>query len=141
MLLFLISLIISVTLTIVLFVKKPKDYFKTKEGKGVLVGIVAVLVVSLALVLLFPNKAQAEEYKYFNSAELFVGLDNTRKISPMCTTGVNSDKLTSNVGLKASIISTAVSSVNLKYTHHSCAVNPDNKSYDALGVEVTYKLW
>lgn len=141
MFLFVLAVLLIVSLAITVYVTHPFRYFKTKEGKGALVGIVAVLVVSLALVLLFPNKAQAEEYKYFNSAELFVGLDNTRKISPMCTTGVNSDKLTSNVGLKASIISTAVSSVNLKYTHHSCAVNPDNKSYDALGVEVTYKLW
>lgn len=141
MLLFLLSLIISVTLAVVLFVKNPTDYFKTKEGRGVLSGIVLVTFLALLLVLLFPNKAQAGEYKYFDSAELFVGLDNTRKISPMCDQGVNSDRLTSNVGLKASIISTAISSVNLKYTHHSCAVNPDNKSYDALGVEVTYKLW
>lgn len=141
MFLFLSSILVITILVILGFVSSPTKYFKTKEGKGVLVGIVAVLGVSIALVLIFPSKAQADEYKYLSSAELFVGLDNTRKISPMCTTGVNSDKLTSNVGLKASIISTAVSSVNLKYTHHSCAVNPDNKSYDALGVEVTYKLW
>lgn len=117
MLLFLVSLIISVTLTIILFVKKPKDYFNTKEGKGVLSGIVLVTLLALLLVILFPSKAQAEEYEYLASAELFVGLDHTRKISPMCYQGDNSDKLTSNVGVKSSIISTAVSSVNLKYTH------------------------
>jgi hypothetical protein len=141
MFLFLSAILFIVLAVILVFVPSPTKYFKTKEGKGVLFGIGAVVLLSLALVLIFPNKAQAEEYKYLSSAELFVGLDNTRKISPMCDVGENSDKLTSNVGLKASIISTAASSVNVKYTHHSCAVNPDNKSYDALGVEVTYKLW
>ena len=28
-----------------------------------------------------------------------------------------------------------------KYTHHSCALNPDRNSYDALGVELEWCVW
>ena len=31
--------------------------------------------------------------------------------------------------------------VNTKYTHHSCALGPDARQYDAVGVELEWKVW
>ena len=31
--------------------------------------------------------------------------------------------------------------VNAKYTHHSCALGPDDRQYDAVGVELEWKVW
>ncbi len=139
--LFILAILTVAVVTILAFVKSPLQYFKTKEGRGVATGIILALLVSLGVALLFPAKAEALEY--FESGEVFVGLDYTKKISPMCDVGVNDDKLTSNLGFKASILTSDdhTTDVSFKYTHHSCAVNPDNKSYDAIGIEVKRVLW
>lgn len=31
--------------------------------------------------------------------------------------------------------------VNAKYTHHSCALNPDRNGYDGVGIEVVWTIW
>lgn len=138
--LFISAVLVTTALAIIFFVKEPLTYFKTKEGRGVAAGIGLAVSLGLTVALLSP-KSQALEY--FQGGEVFLGLDYTRKISPMCDTGVNDDKLTSNLGIRANLLQSddKRSQVNFKYTHHSCAVNPDNKSYDAGGVEVIYKIW
>lgn len=137
---FIIAIISIAVIAVAITVKEPIKYFKSKDGRGVLFGIVLALVAAI-LIALFAPKAKA--FEYFSSGELFVGLDQTRKISPMCGTGPNSDRLTSNLGIRASLVRTDNSraGINAKYTHHSCAVNPDKNGYDALGVEVIYRLW
>ena len=139
---FAISLVVVSFIATLLFVNNPRQYFKTKEGQGVLKGILAVVFLSLlfAAGLFYANKANALEY--FDYTEVFVGLDATKNVSPMCDTGQNSDRLTSNVGVRTNLVRSndSQSFINLKYTHHSCAFNPDNRSYDALGLEVTYRF-
>lgn len=147
---FVVSILAVAVLSITIYVKRPKTYFKTVKGKGVANGIIlavgAVIVVAASFYLL---RAEAAEFKYFDKGEVFMGLDHTKKLSPMCVSnqysenGGNSDKLTSNLGVKAEIVSTVddITSVTVKYTHHSCAFNEDNLSYDALGLEVRYRLW
>lgn len=141
---FSISLVVVTILSVVLFVKSPLEYFRTKEGKGVLSGI--VLTLTLVLILSIGAsfvKADEQEYVFFKEGYVFMGLDNTKDISPMCEGGVNSDKLTSNIGVKVDLISTVSGKANIsaKYTHHSCAFNPDRDGYDAIGIELNYKLW
>lgn len=140
--LFISSVIAIALLSIAIFVKRPVDYFKTGEGKGVLFGIAAAIGATMAIALFaFSLKSQALEY--FKSGEVYLGLDATNKISPMCYAGENSDRLTSNLGLGVSLVSSedGQGSINAKYTHHSCAFNPDNRAYDALGLEAVYKIW
>ena len=114
------------------------SYLNTKEGKGVLVGI--VLFIGVALLFTIP-KAFADDVRYFTHAEVFVGLDYTKKLSPMCEEGGADDKATSNGGFRFNILESDRTIFNLKYTHHSCAFSPDTKSYDALGAEITYRFW
>ena len=93
--LFTISILVITTLAILIFVKSPLTYFRTKEGKGVATGVILAVLISLGIVFLFSPKAEALEY--FESGEVFVGLDYTRKISSMCDAGDNDDKLRSKL--------------------------------------------
>lgn len=140
--LFIVSVIAIALLAIAFFVKRPAQYFKSGEGKGVLFGIAAAIGACVSVALFaFSLKSQALEF--FKSGEVYLGLDATNKISPMCYAGENSDRLTSNLGLRVSLVSSedGQGSINAKYTHHSCAFNPDNRAYDALGLEAVYKIW
>lgn len=139
---FVISLVSVALVATLVFVKNPKMYFKTKEGLGVLKGILIVLASSVVLAIVFSYANKARAIEYFDYAEVFVGLDATKKVSPVCDAGQNSDRLTSNVGVRANLVRSddGMSYVNAKYTHHSCAFNPDRGSYDALGLEVTYRF-
>ncbi len=140
---FTLSILSLALLTITFFVKSPKQYFSTKEGRGVLTGIILAVAISVAIAFIFPNKVAAGDYEFFSTAELFVGLDQTNKVSPFCTDGANSNKLTSNIGAELSLIrlSSGLSDIRLKYNHHSCAVNPDQNSYDSVGITVKYVLF
>lgn len=112
-------------------------YFKTKEGRGVLVGIVLFVGIGLLSVSVFA------ENKYLAYGEVFLGIDNTKNTSPMCEPSKNSDRLTSNGGFRLNLVQSEDRrfEFNTKYTHHSCAFGSDRKSYDAIGLEATYKFW
>lgn len=140
--LFIVSVIAIALLSIAFFVKRPTQYFKSGEGKGVLFGI-AVAIGACTSIALFAFSLKSQALEYFKSGEVYLGLDATNKISPMCYAGENSDRLTSNLGLRVSLVSSedGQGSINAKYTHHSCAFNADNRAYDALGLEAVYKIW
>jgi hypothetical protein len=140
--LFLVAVIAIALIAIAFFVKRPAKYFKTGEGKGVLFGIAAAIG-ACTLIALFAFSLKSEALEYFKSGEVYLGLDATNKMSPMCYAGENSDRLTSNLGLRVSLVSSedGQGSINAKYTHHSCAFNADNRAYDALGLEAVYKIW
>lgn len=140
--LFLVAVIAIALIAIAFFVKRPTQYFKTGEGRGVLFGIAAAIGVC-ASIALFAFSLKSEALEYLKSGEVYLGLDATNKMSPMCYAGENSDRLTSNLGLRVSLVGSddGQGSINAKYTHHSCAFNPDNRAYDAFGLEVVYKIW
>lgn len=148
-----IALVLSVVFGLLLWrigANNIVGYFKTKDGLGVLKGIIlaplVILLLALALWML-PNNANAQySNKYgtwFNDASVFMGIDRTKKISPQCESGGYDEKSTSNMGIRANVWQSQSGNVRLngKYTHHSCAINPDRNSYDALGVEVEWVVW
>lgn len=124
-----------------------KNFFKTDAGKGVIksallgVGCVVALVL---LSLLIGCAPVATQYGSFNNgATTYAGLDYTNKVSPQCESLGPDDHTTSNLGLRWYMWESTDGKfmANLKYTHHSCAFNPDDKFYDAPGIELEYKLW
>jgi hypothetical protein len=114
-----------------------KEYFNTKAGKGILKGI--ILAMLFAILFLFLSNAKAGTW--FNDADVFAGLESTKKSNPMCVEGTPDDKTGSNLGLTLNIYRDNRFSVNGKYTHHSCAFSEDDRSYDALGIELKYQFW
>lgn len=144
-------------------IPKPSEYFKTKDGKGALVGllgavpllstlcVVLVVVLATLVFLLAPVKAHAQAMPstalfpgtWFNDASLYMGLDYPRKLSAQCVAGGYDDRSTSNMGLRMNVWESTNERVrvNAKYTHRSCALNPDRNTTDAIGLEVEVKLW
>ncbi|ASD50473.1 hypothetical protein FDI24_gp191 [Acidovorax phage ACP17] len=129
---------------------KLKAYFwDTKQGKGILKGIVlgvGVLVVAGSL-MTCANNVHAQPIKvpgtFFNDASVFMGLDHTKKLSPQCVAGGIDDRTTSNLGARLNVWQSPAKDVrfNLQYTHHSCALNVDRNGYDAIGVQVEWTPW
>jgi len=121
------------------------EYFKTSDGKGILKGIILaplVIVIFAFILSLIPSKAQAQG-TWFNDASVFIGIDSTKKISPQCDANTIDDRGTSNLGVKLNIWQSSSENVriNSKYTHHSCVLGSDDKSYDAVGVELEWRVW
>ena len=146
-----ISLVLAVVFGLLFWrigFKNIIPYFKTKDGKGVAKGIILAPLVILVLGLLIwllPGNANAQTLQgtWFNDASVFMGIERTKKLSPQCHGGGYDERSTSNMGVRANVWQSASGNVRLngKYTHHSCAINPDRNSYDALGVEVEWIVW
>ncbi len=147
-LMFVLSIIITAVLAILFVFRTPsnaKSYFLTESGKKVLNGIVVFIVFGLFFALVFSNKASANEEtgKFLAYGEVYLGMDYTGKISPQCYSDGPDNRLTSNGGLRVNIFQSHDKrfEFNTKYTHHSCAFNADRESYDAIGIEFSYRLW
>lgn len=121
-----------------------RAYFSTEDGRKILRGIILApgLVVAAALVLwMLPGRASAGDW--LTDASVYAALDQTRKASPMCDSNTVDDRLTSNMGVRLGMWRSESRNVrvNLRYTHHSCAIGPDDRQYDALGFEVDWLVW
>lgn len=121
-----------------------REYFGTKDGKGILRGIVlaplAILLIALAFALV-PSCARAGTW--LNDASVFAGLDHTRKLSPQCRANDVDERGTSNLGARLNLwqSDSRRARVNAKYTHHSCALGRDDRQYDAVGLELEWRVW
>lgn len=146
--LFVLSILAVAVFAILVVFKTPnraKDFFKTKDGRGVVAGILIFVVLPLlvvALTLIWPSKAKAEDGEWFAYAEIFVGLDYVKGNSPQCEPRGPNSNATSNGGARLNVYLTADEkfSFNSKYTHHSCAFSPDSETYDGFGVEAVYRF-
>lgn len=120
------------------------DYFRTPDGLGILRGIVLAVAGTFLIgvgLLLLPGKATAGTW--LNDASVFAGLEYTNRLSPQCQRNAVDERGTSNLGLRLNVWESDSRNVrvNSKYTHHSCALGPDDRQYDAAGVEIEWKVW
>lgn len=128
-------------------------YLRTNDGKGVARGVIlapAVIIAIALLMYLLPGKARADAPlnleipgTWFADAGVFMGLDRTKGVSPQCVAGGYDDRSTSNMGVRLNVWESPsrLVRVNAKYTHHSCALNPDRNGYDGVGIEVEWRIW
>jgi len=142
--LFFISLFSFAMLLIAYVFRSPKaakQFFKTPNGRGVYRGILLFLIVGITIAW-FGNKAFGE-VRYFTFGEVFLGVDRTRKLSPMCEDEEPDNRLTSNGGIRLNLAESEDErfQANFKYTHHSCAFSRDREGYDAFGLEFGYKFF
>ena len=116
----------------------PIEYFKTHTGLGILKGVlIAVVVMGVAVFL------GGCSGNYLNDASAYAGIEATKDVSPQCeNTGIDPHG-TSNLGFKLNLYQSDDGRfrTNAKYTHHSCALSPDRNTYDAVGMELEYKIW
>lgn len=137
--------ILLLYMTIKLKGKSWKKFFATKEGKGILKGIILapVVILLIALVMHFIPSAQAQSGSWLNDASVFAGIDRTHKQSPQCDRNDTDNRGTSNLGAKLNIWQSDSKNVrvNSKYTHHSCVLGSDARQYDAIGIELEWRVW
>lgn len=125
--------------------KGLKDYFLYAEngGQGALTGIalavILTTVIGWVLSALY-SVAKADEVKYLQFTEVYAGLEKTFKQSPQCYGGGVDDGLTSSLGVDQHLIGYGQVYVSAGYQHHSCAVNRDHYSYDAVGLKVKWRI-
>ncbi len=106
-----------------------------------------VLAWVVAIILLSAQALQADEIKWFDGTYAYFGLDVTNGASNVCEgqswTGdiADSDKLTSNMGVYQNLVTSGRLNLQIRYTHHSCAINYDKPSYDAIGLIIEYRLF
>ena len=115
-------------------------FFYLKNNLGIVKGIVLFILVAIGS--MFASKCTlAGEMEFFSYGKVYAGIDNTFNQSPQCHDGAISDRLTSNGGFVVNIMAKEGFVFDAKYTHHSCALNDDRLSYDAIGLVVEYRLW
>lgn len=121
-----------------------KEYWMYFEGKtNMILGILKIpaIFVGLGLLLhLCTTEVEAGERKWFDGGSVYAGIDyNPNSPSIFCVLqGVN-NKYNSNMGVIFNVTRRDHVSLNAKYTHHSCAINPDAPiNYDAIGI---YASW
>lgn len=127
---------------------KFKDFLRNGTGAiaSALLALGSIAVIAL-IIFLLPGNANASVFDdgtWANDASVFVGLDYTLKPSPQCEiSDPVDDRGTSNLGAKFNIWRdrTETLSINSVYTHHSCFLGEDAKSYDGFGIQVEWKLW
>lgn len=112
------------------------DHLKTKEGKGILFGMVAFPVVLFAITLL----SGCSGATYMNETEVFMGVDRSRNQSALCKEGGSDDRISSNGGLRQNVVRLGRLDINAGYLHKSCAISPDYRSIDAGFIEGVWTI-
>tara|TARA_R110002153_G_scaffold252016_1_gene409685 strand:- start:1556 stop:2020 length:465 start_codon:yes stop_codon:yes gene_type:complete len=119
------------------------DYFK--KNSKIFSGIKFAIIFSIFFVAVgYISGCSTSSGTYLNSATVYSGIDYSLvRPSPQCTSEGVDDRSTSNLGLKVNLFTSTDRKykTNLKYTHHSCAFNPDQNLYDAVGIEFEYGFW
>ena len=98
-------------------------------------------VFSVMVLLFFADKANAEEWTYFEYIEAYLGIEYVlNDINPQCEPGGTDDRLISNGGIMQQIIGYGNADVNFGFRHHSCAINDDRFVSNAILFELTYRI-
>jgi len=120
-----------------------KEYFSTKTGKGILKGIILAPAIILLIAGFFYLIPSANAGTWLNDASVFAGIDYTKKLSPQCDNNNIDDRGTSNLGVRLNVWESESKNVRLnsKYTHHSCVLGTDDRQYDAVGIELEWRVW
>lgn len=129
---------LSIFITVVILAATAFTHYgwawrKTKEGRGVLFGL---LVAPLAALLIGSLGGCAR-------VDVFAGLEHTKNLSPQCENGGASDRITSNLGVEGCRAVSEDGRTELcgVYRHHSCAISPDRESYDGVGFLVKRRVY
>lgn len=138
------AMLVFITLLFVyVAIKTKSNPFKYLIANRAMSGIGMVLVVTIIAVLTlmsFYGTAEASEKRWFAYTAVFAGLDMDINNQVFCYQGATSDRITSNVGARQNILEYDNLSINATYTHHSCAIEKDKPTYDAVGLQVEWKF-
>ena len=139
MLQFISGIVLLVVVVGICIFKSPSLFIDhLKNEKSITKGILLVVLI-VPLIAIIIEKAAASSFNY---AYAYAGMDYGKKRLPMCESGGVNDRLTSNVGFGLNLYQAPEKKfyIDAKYTHHSCAYSGDYWDYDAIGLELMYKI-
>lgn len=121
-------------------INRFKAHFTTTGDGSLRSMLLAIGIITLIIVTVFlGNKAFAATW--FEETTVYAGIDVTREWSPQCYPDKTvDDRLTSNIGVRQSIVRIKDISILGNYTHHSCAIWRDAYGYDGLGVQLEWRF-
>lgn len=135
------ALVVLAFLFLLAYRKVGSKFFVHLKDNGSLMGILLAFISAVMAILVvsaFYSEAEASEINWFQQTTVFAGVDAEVKNKVFCHRGDINDKLVSNIGIKQKIMSIDRFSLSAKYTHHSCALNKDKPTYDAVGLSVEW---
>jgi hypothetical protein len=145
--------ILVAAIYVFVFLGKSFKGWKVKEGKGAaasaVLGVGSIILIALIITLVGAifgsSNANADtdmNGTFFNDTSVFLGIDQTFKVSPQCVEGGTDDRLTSNLGINQNLWRSydKVHDVSLRLTHHSCVFGKDRNGYDGLGLSYNWTL-
>jgi hypothetical protein len=120
-----------------------RNYIKKVENKTVLqaVGGIMAAMIAAAFFVFMIGQVVAEEGKWLNSGSVFIGIDYNNKGSVFCQDNGVSNEMNSNLGANIEVYTYGDHTLSGNYTHHSCAINPDVNTYDALGFKYEWRIF
>lgn len=100
------------------------------------------LILGLISLLFIAAKSHAEEIKFFQYTEVYLGLDyHPRQPNSQCYQDAQArDNINSNGGIIQNLLEVKKTKLELVYTHHSCAIADDRITYDAIGIRLNYRI-
>lgn len=142
-----LEFVVLITVVVAYLLYKTIRYYgitwvKTREGKGVLFGLLAAPVVAIVIALLL-SLISGCSYIKDPYVEVYAGVERTKNLSPQCERGGADDKLTSNLGVNLCTTASkdGKTTACVVYRHHSCAITEDDRSYDAFGFQVSRRAY
>lgn len=127
-------------------IKPALKHWKEKRLFRDMTGLIWIPPVLFGLISI-ANHAKADELVFFEYLQINAGLEYQIYDKPFTTCEQSSDQLDqvgSNLGAVLNIATLKSNayqlSVNSVYTHHSCAVETDYNVYDAVGLQVAWRL-
>lgn len=116
------------------------------KSTGAWTGIVVFtggLTIAVFVLSLISQKVNAEEVEYFKYTAVTIGLDyditdHDYGHGVFCYKGKTSDRITSNGSIQQHLVGYKDIELLGQYTHHSCAFEKDQPTYDAVGFAVKW---
>ena len=138
----LLGLVIALTFSAIKLgsVTKLITYLKSSEGSGIFTTmLLGVGIIVMLTLFLYVAVATADWFKW---TETYIGFDYSLHTNNSICTKDNliNDRFISNLGVRQAIYSMDNMEVISAFTHHSCFVGKDNLTYDALGLQVKYRI-
>lgn len=97
---------------------------------------------AIIMLVFYAYESDAAEITYFNYAQIETGLEYQvgDKAFTTCYEGTF-DKVGSNLGASVNFMEiNKTFEINGRYTHHSCALERDFNVYDAVGIQLIWKI-
>lgn len=135
------GILLASTLGIGVYLLATGKSLQERAINGIIMAAVVPAIV-VGVLLFASNAFSAPKFTYFEWTEVYAGLEVPKdRVSPQCIESSSGDnRLTSNIGARQHLVGFGNATVVANYIHHSCAISSDIRIYDAIGIQMQYRI-